>query len=110
MVLKMNKISYYFILFFSFFIYSLALLFSKLASDRDFILFFSISIVMIITYAILWQTALKKINLNIAYSMKSLTIILTYIFGRIFFGEQFLINEIVSIIIIIFGVFLVIKL
>ena len=60
-------------------IYSLANIFAKLASGRQFlslyfVLFYGLEIVVLGVYAILWQQVIKKIDLSVAYMKISVVI------------------------------------
>ncbi len=99
-------------LFFIFFIYSLAVLSGKIASTYEilslpFILFYGGQIIILLVYAVLWQFALKNNKLSIAYMLKSVTIVYGVLFGYIFFQESIELNQIIAIILIFIGVYLV---
>lgn len=75
----------------TFFVYSLSVLFSKMASMQNsqtsFLVFYGISLCCMAVYAILWQFCLKKMPLNVAYSLKSITILFSVLFGIFLFHE-----------------------
>lgn len=95
----------------AFFVYSMALLFSKyasgMASTMKFILFYGCSLACIGVYAILWQLALKDIPLNVAYPLKAVTLVISMFFGYIIFHDAVTVPMIVGTVIIFAGVILV---
>ena len=82
----MLKIKNYIFLTITFFVYSLSLLFSKIASMQEnsfnFILYYIISVLIMCVYAILWQLILKNVPLSIAFH-KTVTIV--FFVSRIFY-------------------------
>lgn len=98
----------------SFFIFTLAGIAAKKASSfslfsSSFFAFYSLELIFILTYAFIWQQVLKKIDLSIAYLNKSSTFIWTFLWAVIFFHETITINNILGVVIIIFGIALVFK-
>jgi multidrug transporter EmrE-like cation transporter len=69
---------------------------------------FSYSIVLIFLglYALIWQISIKKIPLYIAYMGKSICFVLTLFWSNIFFNEVIKINNIVGAILVILGILL----
>lgn len=103
----------FFYLHFILLIYSVAGIFSKLASGYDFlsygfIFFYVLVLVVLFVFAIIWQQILKKIPLNTAYANKSIIIIWGILWGRLFFNEMITINKVIGALVIIIGLFLVI--
>lgn len=95
-------------------LYSVCGIFSKLASDEkflslEFLFFYSIVIVILFVYAILWQQILKKMSLTTAYLNKSIVVIWGIVWGGIFFKEKITINMIIGAIIIMFGILIVVS-
>lgn len=77
----------------AFFIYSTTGVFSKLTSKQDFLSIgylslFSLVILTMGIYAILWQIILKRVPLAQAFLFKSTTVIFSLLFAGIFFSEQ----------------------
>lgn len=95
----------------AFVVYSLVLLLSKTASAQSdrmcFILFYGSSLICLAVYAVLWQWALKEIPLNLAYPLKAVTLIISMIFGVIFFHEVITLPMIIGTVCIIAGVFFI---
>lgn len=114
--IKMSKsnLKTYFLLHFILFLYSINGIFSKLTSTKefislDFILLYGVILFNLFIYAILWQQILKKIPLSIAFSNKSVVIIWGMIWGKLIFNETIKWNMILGTIIIILGVYMVVK-
>lgn len=107
----MLKIRNYIFLIITFFIYSLSLLFSKIASMQadtiNFFMYYIISIFVMGVYAIFWQLILKKIPLSIAFPTKAITILFSLILGYLIFNEAITLKKIISIVIIMIGIVLV---
>ena len=92
-------------------IYSLTGVLSKLASNEDFLSFSFIvlyggMILILGLYAILWQQAIKKLPLTVAYANKAITVIWGIVWGRMIFLEKVSVYNIIGAAIIIFGVIL----
>lgn len=102
------------ILEFSFFIYSLSSLFSKMAmydnpTTFHIIFFYGLSLMMLGIYAIIWQQVLKRMKLTVAFSNKGITIIWGLIFGTIFFREKISLGMIIGSAIVILGIIVMMK-
>lgn len=111
---KKNKISKYVYLHILLLCYSFCGVFSKLASQNEFlstkfIIFYGISILILGIYAIFWQQILKKFSLTTAFFNKAVTIIWGMLWGIIFFKETITLNMIIGAIIVLVGVGLVVK-
>lgn len=94
----------------SFFIYSLAVVFAKLASGQallslPYLLCLGGIIAVMGIYAILWQQVLRMIPLSVAMSNKSLVLVLSALWAAILFKEQIPIRTIAGIMLIFCGVF-----
>lgn len=88
----MKNKSTYILMYFSFFIYSLSSVFSKLASSLElfslpYLLCFCGIIFILGIYAILWQQILKKIELSVAMSHKPIVLVYGTLWAVCFFGE-----------------------
>ena len=104
-----KKLSGYVILHIAIFILSLASLCSKKASTYDFmswgfILFYGGVIAALFVYAIIWQQALKRMPLVVAFANKVATLFWSLIYGVLLFGEGIRPNLIVVV-----GVILVVS-
>lgn len=95
------------------FVFSLLGIFSKKASQEDFlstrfIVFYGIVLLNLAIFAICWQQILKKIQLVVAVANKAILVVWGILWGRIFFEERISITKIVGAIIIIMGIALVV--
>lgn len=111
---KKKKINNYIFLHILLLFFSFCGVFSKLASQNEFlsikfIIFYVISILILGIYAILWQQILKKFSLTTAFFNKAITIIWGMLWGIIFFKETITLNMIIGAIIVLIGVGLVVK-
>jgi len=57
--------------------------------------------------AVTWLVALAKVDLSFAFPMLSLGFVATAVYSRLYFGEQFSVNRILGIGLVIFGVLLI---
>lgn len=94
-------------------IYSLSSICSKIASSKDFlslewILFYGLVLLSLGIYAILWQQVLKKVDLNVAYASKAVTLIWGILWGVVIFHETITWNNIVGAVIVLAGVILMV--
>jgi len=94
--------------------FSIINIFSKKASEfslfsLEFFKIYLIVIFMLIFYAFLWQLALKKFSLFVAYSSKGIVILWSFIWAVLFFQEKIKANNIIGAIIVITGIILVSK-
>lgn len=107
----MKKIHDLLLLICTFLVYSISLLLSRTASlqtsRESFLLFYGLSLMAMALYAVLWQLALQKTQLNTAYSMKAITMIFAVIFGFLFFKEAITVRTVIALAIIFSGVYLV---
>ena len=83
----------------------------KLASNEDilsykFFVFYSMAILVLGIYAILWQIVLKRIPLTIAFMSKSITIVFAMIIARFIFSENISLNNIIGAGFVILGILL----
>lgn len=109
--IKVNKYIYLHLLLL---LYSFCGVFSKLASQNQFLsikfcLFYGTSLLILGIYAIFWQQILKKFSLTTAFFNKAVTIIWGMIWGVMFFSEKITLNMIVGTIIVLIGIGLVVK-
>lgn len=107
------KIKTYVFLHIILLIYSLAGICSKLAAGQEFLSLkfiglYGILLFIMFFYAVMWQQVLKRMKLVTAYANKSVTIIWGMLWGMLLFHEKITAFNIIGIIIIIFGVYLVV--
>ncbi len=107
----MNKshIKDFLLLQISFLVYSLSSLVGKFSAGYEvmsvgFIGFYALEIVILGIYAILWQQAIKKYELSIAYANKAVTLIWALIFGATVFKDAVKPHHIIGIAIVIAGI------
>lgn len=95
----------------AFMIYSSAGVFMKLASmhepfGRPYFIYLALAFLMLGTYAVMWQFALKRIPLAQAFLFKSMTIVFSLFFAWAIFNEHISFNNIMGSLIIFAGVVL----
>lgn len=92
-------------------VYSLNAIFSKLASQSEFlsfsfVVFYFLVLVLLAFFAFGWQQAIKKLPLTTAYANKAVIVVWGILWGLIFFGEQLSIGKIIGAIIVVGGIVL----
>mgnify|MGYP001022902197 CR=1 FL=1 len=95
-------------------ILSLAGILAKKAStvgflSVEFITYYSLIILIMAVYAILWQQIIKKFELSVAYANKGTVIIWTFIWAVIFFQETITLYNILGAILVLTGIVMVFK-
>ena len=95
-------------------LFSLGSICSKLASQykilsKEFVFYYSIIIINLSVYAIVWQQIIKRIPLSTAYSNKAITVVWGMLWGALFFKEKITWNMILGAAIVIIGVIMVVK-
>lgn len=103
-----NHITYY-ILLLSIAIYSTVGIFTRLASDYDFLswcylLLVGAAVCVLAIYAVLWQQIIRRVNLSVAYMFKGLGVVFTLLICHFLFGEHITVNNIAGGAIIIAGI------
>ena len=73
-------------------VYSLSTVAANMASKHEFlsleyILFFGLEFVILAVYAILWQQVIKRFELSIAYSNKSVMLLWTMLWNYLIFSQ-----------------------
>lgn len=111
--LKNGNIFPFIVLHGIFLFYSLGGIASKLASGQPFLsfrfcLFYGAVLFVLFVYAILWQQAIKKFPLTVAYSNKAATIVWGMIWGKMFFQEIIKWNMMLGTVIVISGIIIVV--
>lgn len=94
--------------------YSLSAVCSKMASQYQFlslpfILFYGVVLFILFAYAIVWQQIIKKMPLVTAYANKAVTVIWGLVWGLLVFQESISFWNILGVVIIITGIFLVVR-
>lgn len=98
----------------AFLIYSVGSLFSKLSlseptSPFKFILFYGLSLFLVMIFALIWQQLIKNIPLTVAYSNKGITVLWGMMFGSLFFQEAITAGMIVGLIFVVAGITFMVK-
>jgi len=75
--------------------------------SSQFALYYSIEILILALYAILWQQLIKKFDISIAYSNRALSIFWSLLWAVMFFGETISLKNIIGAFIILIGVIVV---
>ncbi len=106
-----NKVAYV-LLYCGIIVFSFTSVLSKIASNYEvfsgrWFLFYGMSILSMGIYAIIWQQVLKTLPLTTAYANRAVTIVLSIIWGAVFFQEALSIRIIIGAIIICTGVVMV---
>ena len=109
----MKKIFPYILLHVIILIYSLGSICSKMAASKEFLSFewivlYGLVILSLGVYAILWQQILKKVQLNIAYASKAVTLIWGSLWGVLIFNETLTLTNIIGGVIVLAGVILMV--
>lgn len=96
------------LVFITFIIYAFTGIFTKLASMSQFmslkyILYFGCILVMLGSYAILWQKVLSFMELSKAFLFKSVSILITLCYSRILFSEHISLTNIIGACVIVSG-------
>jgi len=109
---KITKLKLIFFLQLSVIIYTCSGICSKYAANYDvmslkFIGIYALEVVILGIYAIIWQQLIKKIDLSIAYANKGTALIWTAIWAVFLFNETISICNIIGIITIMVGIYLI---
>ena len=107
-----NKFRIFILLHFSIMIYTLSGIVSKFTSYEElfsfkFVMLYGLEVIILGIYAVLWQQVISRMELSVAYSNKSVTLIWSLIWGTIIFKENFTISNIIGIIVVIIGIMLI---
>ncbi len=86
---------------------------SKTAAGKPFfsfewILLYGLLIMIMAVYAVLWQQALRKLPLNVAYANKAISVIWGMLWGALLFREVISVNNIIGAVVVIAGVILMV--
>lgn len=95
----------------AFLTYSCSSVVAKFASANDvlsfkFILFYGLEVVILGIYAILWQQAIKRYELSVAYANKAVTLIWALLWSVLIFKDTLKWNQIVGVLVVIAGIYL----
>ena len=100
-VMKKTLLNKVLLIVIAFIVYSVSTIFSKLASQREFlslpyILFICGVVASLGIYAVLWQKVLAFMQLNKAFLCKSITIFFILAISVFLFGEQVSMNNMIG--------------
>lgn len=112
--MKNQKIKSYVELHILLFIYSMGAICSKYAAQNEFlslkfIFFYGLVLADLALYAFVWQQIIKKLSLVTAYANKAITVIWGLLFGVLVFREKITVWNIIGAVIIIIGIYMVVK-
>lgn len=94
-------------------VYTFSGVFGKLATNGNewfspaFILYVFLDLAVLGVYALLWQQALKRFDLHVAYANRAMATVWGLIWAYLIFGEAITVWNIVGTVIILAGTFLV---
>lgn len=96
------------------FVYVICALLEKYSSKYifmsfEFCLFYILVVGLLGVYALLWQQVLKRIDLNMAFANKSITVIWGIILGFLIFNEQITLTTIFGAFFVLIGIMLVVQ-
>lgn len=99
----------YLLLYTSFIIFSASSIMNKLASRYTlfsfrFLLFYGLSLSVLLLYAFLWQKVLRRFDLAVAYANRSVVTLLGMAWGILLFHEALTWKMVLGAVIILFGV------
>ena len=111
MIFMKSKAPVFLLMHAGFIFYSLYTILGKYAAKYEFMSFnfclmYCIMIFILGVYAILWQQVLKHIDISIAFSNKSITIVWAMIWGLVFFNEKTTVRQIAGALVIGAGIFI----
>lgn len=84
-------------------------MFSKLAGLQEFLslqffIYYTIVLLILFVYAIIWQRVIKLLPLTTAFANKAVAVIWGIVFGMIFFGESLTLGKVIGSVLIILGI------
>jgi drug/metabolite transporter (DMT)-like permease len=110
----MSRYKNYIGLHFLLFVFSFSAVFSKLASEAQFLsfefaFFYGIMLFFLMIYAFFWQKILKAMPLTTAYANRSVVMIWIMLWGLVFFEEKISVGMILGAAIVLVGISLVVS-
>ncbi len=106
------KIGDLFMLQLSVVIYSLSTVAANMASKQEFLslkylLFFGLEFVILGVYAIIWQQAIKKFQLSVAYVNKSMTLLWSMLWNFLIFAQGITPGRVIGVVMVMAGVVII---
>lgn len=103
------------LLFTTLLLYSVVSVFAKLSGNAlaagdttASLVFLGLEFLTLVVYSLLWQLALKRLPLNVAYAAKGICTLFTCLFGILLFQESLTLGKALGILIVLGGVYLVV--
>ena len=93
-------------------IFSLTSVTAKFASMQDaftssFFLFYGAELAILAVYALLWQQAIKKFDISVAYANKAMVLLWGLLWGTVIFRDAVNAKEIAGVVLVIIGVIVI---
>lgn len=93
-------------------IYTISSVMSKKASASGgdllrFLFFFGMEFVVLGVYAILWQQMLKRFELSVAYTNRSMAVVWSMVWAVVFFHDMITVQNIVGIVLVVAGTLII---
>ena len=87
---------------------------SKIAANNEFLslkfcFWYGMVLVLMFTYALIWQQILKRMPLTVAFANKPITLVWGFVWGKLIFGERITWNMILGGVVIFVGIYLVVS-
>ncbi len=83
--------------------------YSTLASESKAFAFLGLAFLFILARAYTWQQVLKEADLSVAHPFMSLVQVLILIYSVVLFGEKVALHQVVGVVIMLFGLFMIAK-
>ena len=92
-------------------IYTFSSIFAKLASGQktfvSFLLFTGLEFVCLGVYALLWQQAIKRFELSVAYANRAMVLLWSMLWAVLVFHDRISVQNVLGVILVIAGTFVV---
>ncbi len=90
-------------------VYSLSTVAANMASEYEFlsgrwILFFGLEFAVLAVYALLWQQAIKKLQLSVAYANKAVMLLWSMLWNFVIFSQGITTGRIIGVLLVMAGV------
>ncbi len=99
----------FFLLQLAVFVYSLSTVAANMASKYEFLsgrwmLFFGLEFVVLAVYAVLWQQAIKRFQLSVAYAGKAVTLLWSMLWNFLIFSQGITPGKVCGVLLVMAGV------
>jgi drug/metabolite transporter (DMT)-like permease len=93
-------------------IYTISSLMSKKASASDgdvkkFLFWFGMEFVVLGIYAVLWQQAIKRFELSVAYANRSMAVVWSMVWAVVFFHDTITVKNIIGVCLVVAGTLII---